>query len=70
MLEAEAQAIALTNALHMAAPKPENYKVVSWPDDPAAVVKRSGGNDDEVTPGQYIYYMPLGEGCLHALYPF
>jgi hypothetical protein len=65
---AEAAAVAATNALHAkdeSSGRPSNYKVVSWPDDPAR--NRSGaqgGGGGQMAPGVFIYYLPLGERLL------
>ena len=58
-LGVELEAIAASNALHASSPRPANYKVVSWPDDPAAGIGATSVRDT-AGPGQYIYYMPLG----------
>ncbi len=59
--------IAATHAMHAVHPRPADYRVVSWPDDPAKNLSLSSPHNTNITttdeagqPGQFIYYMPLG----------
>jgi hypothetical protein len=56
-----------TAAAYAARPRPDNYRAVAWPDDPAATLR--GGAEGGVGgvppwapgPGQMIYLLPLSE---------
>ncbi|GAB4818253.1 hypothetical protein N2152v2_005299 [Parachlorella kessleri] len=51
---------AAMSAAYAANPRPDNYQVVSWPDDPGRRFR--GTTNLEFSPGQFIYYLPLGTG--------
>lgn len=71
--EDERLLITATNALHEQHTRPLDYRVVSWPDDPAQHIlarrhshattnttSRIVSSSGKNGPGQYIYYLPLG----------
>lgn len=59
-------ALAAAAAAYAKSPRPANYKVVAWPDDPAAAIRAAATGGDAPPspggPGVYIYMTPLGTG--------